>query len=119
MKKFITINTILLILTASAFTGCNKLKLDEDVPKCIENRIKDIIKAPVTNPPAKVVKWVDGADTYYYFTSDCCDAFNYLYDTDCNVVCAPDGGITGGGDGNCPAFSSGLEKTLIWEDDRN
>jgi len=33
-------------------------------------------------------------------------------------MCAPDGGITGKGDENCPEFSSEIKKTLIWEDDR-
>ena len=45
-----------------------------------------------------------------------CDQFNYLYDSDCNIICAPDGGFIGTGDGKCPDFIEPIKKTLIWED---
>lgn len=37
----------------------------------------------------------------YLFTSPCCDRFNYLYDVEGRVLCAPSGGFTGRGDGRC------------------
>jgi len=45
--------------------------------------------------------------------------FSELYEDDCTLICAPDGGITGMGDGKCSDFFT--ERTapeLIWEDDR-
>jgi hypothetical protein len=39
----------------------------------------------------------------YYVANDCCDWYNYLLGSRCNVICAPDGGH-GGGDGRCPEF---------------
>jgi len=56
---------------------------------------------------------------FYYITSDCCDQFNYLYDDKCNLICAPDGGLSGMGNGKCPNFNGQIEKTLVWLDDRN
>lgn len=112
---------ILITLLSLAFfslNSCKKLDLEQDVPNCIEKKIKSILNEPVRNPSAQVWKWQDDVNTYYYITSDCCDQFNYLYDDKCNVVCAPDGGFTGGGDGNCPTFQGQLVKTLVWEDPR-
>ena len=71
---------------------------------------------PVQNPPAEIWEWKIDNTSYYYITSDCCDQFNYLYDSDCNVVCAPDGGFTGAGDGKCTDLNEPTQKTLIWED---
>ena len=92
--------------------------LELDVPTCIENKITTIIKENRTNPPTQVWKWQDSENVYYYITSDCCDQYNYLYDENCNQVCAPDGGFTGNGDGNCPDFTDEIVKILIWEDER-
>jgi len=33
--------------------------------------------------------------------SPCCDRFNYLYDKNGRILCAPSGGIAGRGDGRC------------------
>lgn len=112
--------SILYILFATTLiaSACSKIETSERVPNCVEHKIKKILDEPVWNPPAKVWKWEVDGDTYFYFTSDCCDQFNILYDDKCNVVCAPDGGYSGGGDGNCPQFQGEVIKTLIWEDVR-
>jgi len=39
--------------------------------------------------------------TVYYTLSLCCDQYNPVYDAQKNYICAPTGGITGQGDGNC------------------
>jgi hypothetical protein len=42
-----------------------------------------------------------------------------LYDENCTLLCLPDGGITGQGNGKCANFF--IERTnekLIWEDSR-
>lgn len=98
--------------------SCEKSNLDIDAPNCIQNEIKKIKIEEVRNPQAQVWKWEVDGQTYYYITSDCCDQYNLLYNNNCNVICAPDGGITGLGDGNCPDFTGPIEKTLIWEDNR-
>jgi len=108
---------ILIVLTAP-LSSCEKLDLEVNIPNCVERKIKEIKKEDVRNPPAEVWQWKVNEKIYYYITSDCCDKFNYLYDDNCNVVCAPDGGITGAGDGNCPDFNGQVERTLIWKDDR-
>ena len=110
--------TIGLILTALTLSSCEKPDLAKEAPNCIERKIRKIMAKDVWNPPASVWEWKVDGKTYYYITSDCCDQFNYLYDDKCNEVCAPDGGFTGTGDGNCPPFNGPVERTLLWEDDR-
>lgn len=118
LKKILSF-TPLLAGIIIMLSGCEKLELAVDVPSCVERKIKEIKKDNVSNPPAQVWKWVADGSTYFYITADCCDQYNYLYDDSCNIVCAPDGGIKGTGDGNCPDFKGEIEKTLIWKDDRN
>ena len=98
--------------------SCEKSNLNIDAPNCIENEIKKIKIEEVRNPPAQVWKWEVDGQTYYYITSDCCDQYNYLYNSNCEIICAPDGGLTGSGDGNCTNFMGSIKKTLLWKDNR-
>lgn len=84
---------------------------------CVQALIDSLEAIPVLSPPARVEEWTVGTEKYIYSTSDCCDFFNYLRNLDCEMICAPDGGITGMGDGNCPDLKN-VEKMLIWEDNR-
>jgi len=108
-----------LVLLGFIFLTTSCSKSDIHVPNCIDTKIAALKNSPVQNPPAEVWKWVDNGKIYYYITSDCCDQYNYLYAEDCEIVCSPDGGFTGNGDGKCPEFSSEIVKTLIWKDARN
>lgn len=116
MKEKYILSVLLFFLLV---LSCKKSDVEKSSPKCINDMIDDIQKEEVRNPPAKVWKWEVDGSTYYYITSDCCDHYNYLYDENCNVVCAPDGGFTGNGDGNCPVFIEQIKRTLIWEDSRD
>jgi len=107
-----------LILFVFALSSCEKIDLEKEAPGCVEGIIREIKREPVRNPPASVWEWKVDGKTYYYITSDCCDQFNFLYDDSCKVVCAPDGGLTGSGDGNCPELNAKVEKDLVWKDNR-
>jgi hypothetical protein len=118
--KNIGFKTISILTFAIAFLiACEDgASNDIDAPPCILDIIEVIKDESVRNPPAQVWKWEVGDEDYYYITSDCCDHFNYLYSNSCEIICAPDGGITGNGDGNCPDFEGEVEKELVWEDKR-
>lgn len=109
---FVKIMFVIAIL--STLNSCE----DNTTLSCIDTKINEIKQTEVTNPPTEVWKWDVDRNTYYYFTSDCCDQFNFLYNEKCEIVCAPDGGITGNGDGSCPEFIGEIEKTLFWKDPR-
>jgi hypothetical protein len=57
--------------------------------------------------------------TAYLFSSNCCDQYNEVYDSECKYICAPSGGITGRGDGQCEDFNTSAKLVrLVWKDDR-
>ncbi len=101
-----------------ALFSCNDKECDKEIPPCIEKLINELKSDPVRNPPGQVWEWDTDEGIYYYITSDCCDQWNYLYDDQCNIVCAPDGGISGMGDGKCLDIGDNIVKSLIWSDDR-
>ena len=52
----------------------------------------------------------------YYVLSQGCDNFNLLLDENGKVLCSPDGGFTGRGDGKCSNFINEKKNgKLIWE----
>lgn len=89
------------------------------VPSCVASKADELRSEPLRNPPAEIWEWKTATRTYYYIPPYCCDQFSYLLDEECNVVCSPDGGITGMGSGNCPDLDNGIEKKLVWRDERN
>ena len=104
---------IALLLTGLSF--CEEQKSDT----CAEEIILKIKAEPVRNPPAEI--WLHEIDNkrYYYVTPYCCDMFSDLYDDECTLVCHPDGGISGGGDGNCGELKQKLTHgKLLWKDIR-
>ena len=115
-----TINLIIIITVLIIFNRCcDNHELDSEIPSCIDDKIEIFKTIAVQKPPAKIWKWEVDGQTYYYIPSECCDQFNFLYDDNCIKVCAPDGGFSGAGDGNCPDFQGTIERTLVWEDQRN
>lgn len=107
---------VLLIILQSQH--CNKDRKIR-IPPCILEKIEAIQQQPRYNPPATVYRYLYMSKYVYLLSSDCCDQYNYLFDKDCNHICAPTGGITGRGDGKCSNFKQmASEETLIWKDDR-
>ena len=108
---------IVVVLFGIVFSACSS---PEDkvlpYPNCIQAAIDSILALPLLDPPGKIEQWICEGDPYYYISGGCCDFFNYLYDADCQRVCAPDGGITGNGDGSCPNFTGEIIKITAWED---
>ena len=115
-----SIKIILPLLFSISFAACKKqTSLSSFAPSCILNKIDELKNKPRQNPPAEVYEYNYLNKKAYYFTSDCCDQYNFLYDNNCNVICAPDGGLTGGGDGKCADFNEAKrEGKLIWKDQR-
>lgn len=94
MKK-----TLILIVFSSLFFECERIDTPWGTPNCINDKIKQILAEGVWNPPAKIYSYQYSGRKVYYFPPRCCDIPSTLYDDNCNVICHPDGGYTGGGDG--------------------
>ena len=73
---------------------------------------------PVANPPAFIARREYSAGVYYFLPSRCCDIYSELYDDRGTLVCHPDGGITGGGDGRCPSLGELVSEEIVWRDTR-
>ncbi|CAF1186429.1 unnamed protein product [Rotaria sp. Silwood1] len=91
-----------------------------EIPTCLQKKIASILAGPVLNPPASISKYLYRGKLVYLWISSCCDQFNPLYDGECNRICAPSGGKTGRGDGQCADFRQ--TATLLenlWVDPRS
>lgn len=85
----------------------------------LTNLIQQLRQEKPANPPAKIYRYTYNGKVVYYLSGRCCDIPSKLYDEFGNVLCEPDGGITGKGDGRCTDFfEERSEETMIWEDKR-
>ncbi len=109
----------MLLIVFSLTGSCERNELPAGTPECIREKIDEIRKEPIRNPPAQVWRVDVNDKPHYYITSRCCDIMSELYDAECTLVCHPDGGITGTGDGLCPDGFDLAGAQLIWTDDRH
>ncbi len=88
-------------------------------PQWLTSLIGQIQSQPVTNPPTEIRSYRYRGETVYYRSGRCCDVWSELYDRNGALLCHPDGGFTGRGDGRCPDFrEASSDATLIWHDPR-
>lgn len=108
------------LLAAVASLGCAGVTGSGDSdPEWVTALIRGMEAEPVANPPARVVRYEYGGRTVYYVPPRCCDIASTLYDASGTVVCHPDGGFTGRGDGRCPDFiAERRNEKIIWRDSR-
>jgi hypothetical protein len=107
-------------LFAAIVSCASPLRTTENaLPDWLDARIKQEQSQPVANPPASVWEYEYKGQTTYYIPSRCCDVYSELYDAKGTLLCNPDGGITGKGDGRCNDFMSERKREkLIWRDSR-
>ncbi|MFN4151183.1 MAG: DUF6970 domain-containing protein, partial [Candidatus Sericytochromatia bacterium] len=88
-------------------------------PLIINQSISSFINEPVKNPPVVIKQYQYKGKTVYYIPPSCCDIPSQLYSQEGNLICSPDGGITGNGDSKCnDFFSERKNEKLIWKDMR-
>ena len=114
MYKSVFVLSSLLILIA----GCSK-STEPDIPDWVDNLIVEFSSREVGNPPQSIWQYEYKNRIVYYVPPQCCDQFSTLYDAEGNILGAPDGGITGAGDGRFPDFMTERKnEKLIWRDPR-
>lgn len=123
---------LLLIIPFLSATECGKKKKDtnaeeektevveknaESIPACIKKIIEEGKKETPSTAPIQVDEYLFNGKKVYLLTAQCCDFFNEVLDENCAKICAPSGGITGAGDGNCPEFNKEAKLVKnIWKE---
>ena len=114
MTRFILFFCGLYIMTACSPHGI--AKSINDIPSCLDATIKRMASDPREGSPISVTRYTYKEQTVYYLISPCCDKFNVVYDSLCNIIGYPDGGYTGKGDGKMTDFhTQATDKKIIWE----
>jgi hypothetical protein len=115
LRRVLIVLSVLVIVAA----GCAPSSQVEN-PPWVDQLIRNTQNEPAGNPPQSIWRYDYNGQTVYYIPPQCCDQYSQLLDAGGKVICAPDGGFTGQGDGRCPDF---LEKRtneeLIWKDSRS
>ncbi len=115
LLKLITLVLLVFVITKCS-TGINAIQN----PEWIDNLIIKFKNESVGNPPQSIWQYKYSGNTVYYIPAQCCDQYSTLYDVNGNILCAPDGGISGTGDGRCSDFfEKRTEEKLIWKDERH
>ena len=91
-------------------------------PRAAEPRAPDWLAAKIknfedssANAPELVASYTYQGRLVYYVSPRCCDQYSVLYDSTGTELCAPDGGITGRGDGRCPEFiGQRTNEKVLW-----
>ncbi len=116
MKKITLI--IIVFIIASCVKKDNE-NIAKGTPDCIKGIINFIKSEPKRNPPAKIYRYLWEGRTVYYIPPFCCDIPSDLLDSTCALICHPDGGFSGTGDGNCVNFiRDKTNELLVWQDNR-
>lgn len=88
-------------------------------PVWLDQLIQKFESDPIANPPLSVWKYEYNDQVVYFIPQHCCDITSVLYDAEGAILCAPDGGIAGRGDGKCTDFfDKRSNEQLIWQDGR-
>jgi len=94
--------------------ACRKIEVPTDTPNCIKRKIRQW-ERDGKYAKSDVEKWtIDGTDYFVFPTPTIsADAFTDMYNTSCELVCHPSGGLIGGGSGDCPDLTN-AQVTVIY-----
>ena len=110
---------LFIFIIALAAFSCKKESSSPsaETPDCIHRKIEAFKKADPQQ--ISVYRYEYNGQTVYYIPGAGCMRLGELYDSSCNLICHPDGGFTGAGDGKCnDFFDKRKNEELIWKDPR-
>jgi hypothetical protein len=111
VHRFVLTLFLLSLISGAAFAQT------ED-PPFVTQLIERFKSAPPGKSPGAVWRYLyKGAPVFYVPRLACCDIPSDLYDVGGNLMCHPDGGIAGSGDGKClDFFLERSEGERLWSD---
>jgi hypothetical protein len=99
--------------------SCSSTKVNKSsntMPSCLSEKTEAMKADPSQGEPLSISQYSYKGKTVYYMVSACCDKYNIVYDSECNVLGYPDGGYTGKGDGKMvDFFKEATGKKIVWE----
>lgn len=112
MKIAIKISIVFFFISCTV----NKKQGISGMPPCLVTKIEATTNDAAANQPQSVTQYSYKGTAVFYISAGCCDKFNEVYNSDCDYLGAPDGGITGKGDGKLPGFfADATNKKVVWE----
>ena len=88
-------------------------------PDWLQKRIQAVLAERKRNPTVHIYQYQYRGQTVYFQSAPCCDQLTYVFDVKGKVLCNPNGGITGKGDGRCADFDKNKTgEKLVWQDPR-
>jgi hypothetical protein len=116
MNKF---KILILLLSLLLFSNFHCRKAVAPLPSCIDEEIKAAKAKLKANPPITITEYEYKGQRVYFISSECCDQYNRVVNAQCELICAPSGGITGKGDGKCADFNNEAKLVReVWSDSR-
>ena len=110
------ITVTIFIFSLFSCSANKKVQDVQEMPACLEEKIKAMAADPNQGSPVSVTRYIYRQQTVYYMVSPCCDKFNIVYDSVCNILGYPDGGFSGKGDGKMPDFRKEASgEKVIWQ----
>jgi hypothetical protein len=107
--------TVLLTLLAASPAA----PAQTNIPPFVAKLIAHYKSVPPETSPGSIWRYIYKGEPVYYVPPRCCDIRSLLYDAKGNLICEPDGGFTGIGDGKCPDFRKERSNgELLWSDGR-
>ena len=111
--------SIFVLFCLQLFINSCSQSTEPDTPDWVNNLVAEFKSQPVGNPPQSIWQYMYKDKIVYYIPPQCCDQFSALYDESGLLICAPDGGFSGTGDGKCTDFfNERINEKLIWKDTR-
>lgn len=113
--------TLPFLIGVLLLAGCTgPASLPEDSPNWLRLKVAEWTLLSDSSAPDAVYRYEYNGQTVYYFQARCCDRFNVAYDMEGQALCAPDGGVTGRGDGKCPDFKkTAIGGAVVWQAPRH
>ena len=88
-------------------------------PPWLKARIAAVLAERKRNPIIRILRYQYEGKSVYYVSAPCCDQYSDVLDTRGKLICHPDGGITGKGDGQCADFEKRKSnEKVVWQDPR-
>jgi hypothetical protein len=103
----------------SAGVGCGAPTSPDDSP-WMQALIAKLASEPAGSPPTQIIEYeYRNSLVYFVPVHQCCDLMSDLYDLDGHLMCHPDGGFAGQGDGRCADFlTQRSHARVVWSHTR-